>query len=71
MPSMALRKVYKGCLPVDASHYINRVLRGEDVVEEEIEGLDEPVTRTLVLQFTLDYPFEEPYEATVVGDAGV
>ena len=66
---MARRTVYEGSIAVAAADYVHPSDDGDDDVA--IDGLDELVTRAPVLRFTLDYPFEQPYEGTVVGDAGV
>ena len=65
-----MREIYDGSITVNDDGYTHTVERGDDWVEVEIEDLDQRVTRNPILKFTLDYPFEKPYEGTIVTDAG-
>ena len=62
-----MRIVYEGSIAVARDDYLHPDEDGERV---EVEGLDQRVTETPILRFTLDYPFERPYEGSVVSDAG-
>jgi hypothetical protein len=48
--------IYKGSIDVDAPDYVQHVMRGDDVVEEVIAGLDHVVSKAPRIDFTLDYP---------------
>lgn len=61
-----MREIYDGSLEVGGSDYTHYV----DETEVEIEGLDERVTSRPILHYTLDYPFETPYEGTIITDGG-
>ena len=43
------------------------VARGEDLVDEPIEGLDRVISTSARVRFTLDYPFEKPFAGVVAG----
>jgi hypothetical protein len=62
-----VREIYSGSFSVSGSNYTES---NEDGDEVEIEKLDERVTSVPILHFTLDYPFERPFEGKVVTDAG-
>jgi hypothetical protein len=63
---------YGGEIPVAGTGYTRTTLDSAGDLEElPIEELDTPVTRRHRLDFTLDYPFDQPYEGQVIGDAGV
>lgn len=64
------RTIYEGQIAIASTDYTNPIEQGDDFVDVEIEGLDERVTSRSVLRFTLDYPFERPYEGEVVADGG-
>jgi hypothetical protein len=72
---MAKRTVYEGGIAVAGSDYTHPAENGNDeqdeYVEVPIEGLDEPVTGKTRLAFTLDYPFDQPFEGAVHGEGGV
>jgi hypothetical protein len=63
---------YGGEIPVAGTSYTQGILNSAgDLEDVPIDGLDTPVTRKHRLDFTLDYPFDRPYEGHVIGDAGV
>lgn len=66
---MADRTIYEGGIQVSGDDYTHYVPDADD--EREIEGLDEIVSRRPIVGFTLDYPFDRPYDGRVVGDAGI
>lgn len=59
-----MRTLYEGSLSVADADYI------DPDTEAEIENLDKRVTKQPIVGFTLDYPFEKPYEGKIVTDAG-
>jgi hypothetical protein len=65
-----MRLLYEGSLQIADADYTHPVEKDDDYVDVEIEGLDERVTRLTELRFTLDYPFDRPYEGMVITDAG-
>lgn len=60
--------VYEGSIAVNASDYVHPVERGDDLVDEPIEGLDRIVSRSTRIDFVLDYPFEKPFRGVVTGE---
>jgi hypothetical protein len=58
----------EGFVQVNADTFITGVERNGDFVDEPIQGLDVVVERARVFRFTLDYPFEKPFEGTIQGD---
>lgn len=68
--SMGKRTLYEGQIEVSRTDYTNPIEQGDDFVDVEIRGLDERVTSRPILRFTLDYPFERPYQGEVVTDGG-
>ncbi len=62
--------IYEGEIAISGTDYTNPIKRGKNFVDVEIKGLDERVTSRRMLRFTLDYPFERPYEGEVVVDGG-
>jgi hypothetical protein len=60
--------IYKGSIDVDTPDYVQHVMRGDDVVEEVIAGLDHVVSKAPRIDFTLDYPFEKPFTGSVTGE---
>ena len=64
-----MRTVFEGSIPVNASDYTQP--GEEDGDEVEIHGLDDLVTHGVRLTFTLDYPFEKPYEGSIEGEGGI
>jgi hypothetical protein len=60
--------VYDGSIAVNSSDYLHSVERGEDFVDEPIDGLDRVVTKSARVRFTLDYPFERPFDGVVTGE---
>lgn len=62
---MSWRDIYSGCISVEASDFTHPVAVGDDYEDREIEGLDDLVSTASELRFTLDYPFDEPYEGRV------
>lgn len=68
-PSSSL--VYEGSIPVAGNAYQHAALVGDDYAETDIPGLDIVVSRAPSLTFTLDYPFDEPFEGRVVGVEGI
>jgi hypothetical protein len=71
--AMSKRTVfYEGEIPVAGTSYAQSIVNSAgDLEDVPIDGLDTPVTRKHRLDFTLDYPFDRPYEGHVIGDAGV
>jgi hypothetical protein len=65
---MGQRRVFQGCIGVAATDYTVAGDHGEDV---QLEGLDVVVTRLPELAFTLDYPFELPFEGRVAAPSGI
>ncbi|MGE3456887.1 MAG: hypothetical protein AB7O24_17380 [Kofleriaceae bacterium] len=59
--------VYDGSIEVDSTDYLHPVQRGDDYVNEAISGLDRVVSKAQRVRFTLDYPFEKPFEGVVTG----
>ncbi len=68
---MTGRIVYEGSIAIDGDGYTETIERDGDWLEEAIPKLDELVTRKTHLRFTLEYPFEQAFSATIVGDGGV
>lgn len=64
-----MRVIYSGGLPVDATDYRHTREVDGDYIEADVEGLDDVVSRSSLLRFTLDYPFQETFEGTVSSDA--
>jgi hypothetical protein len=60
--------IYEGSIAVDSNEYVQSVERGDDFVDEPIDGLDRVVTKASQVRFTLDYPFERPFEGVVSGE---
>lgn len=60
--------VYKGGVRVNASDFVHMVERAGSYAYEPIEGLDRAFTKSTIVRFTLDYPFERPYQGVVTGD---
>jgi len=63
--------VYDGSIPVAGNAYRHTALVGEDYADTDIPGLDTVVSRAPSLSFTLDYPFDEPFEGRIVGVEGI
>lgn len=61
-------EVYDGSVTVNGSDYLHAVARGEDYVDETIAGLDRVLTKSTRVRFTLDYPFERPFDGVVMGE---
>jgi hypothetical protein len=59
------RDIYSCCISVEASDFTHPVPVGDDYEDREIEGLDDLVSTAAELRFTLDYPFDAPYEGRV------
>jgi hypothetical protein len=59
--------LYDGSIAVNAQDHVHLVPRAADYVEEDIAELDRVLSTAGQLRFTLDYPFEEPFEGTVTG----
>lgn len=53
-----------------ASDYRHLVRRGEAFLEVDVSDLDVVVTGLAQLRFTLDYPFDGPYEGVVIDEGG-
>jgi hypothetical protein len=69
---MSERTLYEGSITVASTAYTHYA--GEDDEDDEevqIEDLDVVVSRSESLSFTLDYPFDEPYEGQVTGSGGI
>jgi len=62
------RELYKGSISVDSKTYVHPVKHGDTYVGEVIPGLDQVVSKSPELRFTLDYPFERPFSGVVTGD---
>ena len=60
--------IYDGSITVDRSDYLHSVERGEDFVDEPIDGLDKVLSKSTRVRFTLDYPFERPFAGVVTGE---
>ena len=60
--------LYSGSIAVDASDYLHPVARGDDYIDQPIEELDRVVSPAARVHFTLDYPFERPFEGVVTGE---
>jgi hypothetical protein len=60
--------VYEGSIQVARSDYLHPVARGQDFVDEPIDGLDRVLSKSTRVRFTLDYPFERPFAGVVTGD---
>jgi hypothetical protein len=61
------KELYSGSITVD-SEYVHPVKRGEKYVDEPVPGLDRVVSKAPQLRFTLDYPFEKPFNGVVTGE---
>ena len=70
-PSSSTSLLYEGSIPVAGNAYHHTELVGDDYEETDIPGLDTVVSRAPSLTFTLDYPFDEPFEGRVVGVEGI
>lgn len=67
------RLLFEGEIAVADTGYIQHLVVGDDEDEDidvAIERLDERLTNRAILTFTLDYPFEKPYDGKVITDAG-
>lgn len=53
---------------MSSSDYLHAVTRGEDVVDEPIDGLDRVYSKSMQVRCTLDYSFERPFDGVVTGD---
>jgi hypothetical protein len=60
--------VYDGSIEVNSSDYLHSVARGEEFVDEPIDGLDRVISKSTRVRFTLDYPFETPFAGVVAGE---
>jgi hypothetical protein len=60
--------VYEGSIQVKGNAYLHSVTRGDDHVDEPIEGLDRVVTKSSRVHFTLVYPFERPFVGALTGE---
>jgi hypothetical protein len=60
--------VYEGSIEVASSDYLHPVARGEDFVDEPIDGLDRVISKAPRVRFTLDYPFERPFAGVVANE---
>lgn len=60
--------VHDGSIEVNSSEYLHSVARGEDFVDEPIDGLDRVISKSTRVRFTLDYPFERPFAGVVEGE---
>lgn len=60
--------VYQGSLPIKATDYVHTVAQGDDFVEAPVAGLDRVITKSQRITFTLDYPFEKPFDGTITGE---
>ena len=61
-------QVYDGSIAVSSNAYVHSVARGDDYVDVPIEGLDSVYTQSTRVQFTLDYPFEQPLTGAITGE---
>jgi hypothetical protein len=61
------RAVYDGSIAVNSTDYIHSVARGDDFVDVPIEGLDRIISASAKVRFSLDYPFEKPFNGVVTG----
>lgn len=59
--------IYEGGITVDATSYEHAVARGDDFALAPIEDLDRPVSKSTKVRFTLDYPFDKPFEGKLAG----
>lgn len=60
--------IYDGSIEVSSSDYLHSVARGNDFVDEPIDGLDRVFSTSTRIRFTLDYPFERPFAGVVMKD---
>ncbi len=60
--------VYAGSIAVNATDYVHSVARGDDVVNQPLEGLDRIVSASTRVEFVLEYPFEKPFRGVVTGE---
>lgn len=67
---MGQRTLFEGAIEISRTDYTTSIEQGDDVVDVAIEGVEERVTSLPILHFTLDYPFERPYQGEVITDAG-
>jgi hypothetical protein len=60
--------IFEGSITVNSSDYRHSVARGDDFVDEPIDGLNIALSKSAQVRFTLDYPFERPFAGVVTGD---
>ncbi len=60
--------IFEGSITVHPRDYQHSVARGEDFIDEPIDGLDKVLSKSAQVRFTLDYPFERPFAGVVTGD---
>jgi hypothetical protein len=67
-----MRTIYEGGASVAENDYTHTELdeATDDYVDVPIPGLDERVSSRSKLTFTLDYPFDRPYQGELITDAG-
>jgi hypothetical protein len=71
LPGCSSRFTKEGSIEIDATDYTRIAERDGEYVPVNIEDVDRVATRRTHLTFTLDYPFDRPYEGEIVGDAGI
>ena len=60
--------VYEGSIGVASTGYRHTVARAGDYVDAPVEDLDRVVSPARRVRFTLDYPFEKPFDGVLTGE---